>query len=118
MVILSSVKNNEGHSVEKRKEDFWGNNNVCGLGLIPAVDRRGMKMERWFGLREVEVPGLNWQVKVFVPCFIMPLIFMSRVLTVLGLWHHPTNFSLCNLVDRRLIFNISMPMEVHPMCHD
>ena len=115
MVILSSVKNNGGHSVEKRKEDVW-KNSPCGLGRIPAVDWRGMKMERWFGLREVEVP--DWQVKVFVSCLIMSLIFLSRVLTVLGPWHHPTsNFSLYNLVDRRPIFNISIPMGVHPVHH-
>lgn len=101
-----------GHSVEKRREDVWGNNDSCGSGQIPAIDWRGMKLERWIGLREIEV--LDWQAKVSVPCFIMSRIFQSRVLTVLGQWHHPTNnFSLCDLVERRPVFNISIPMGVH-----
>lgn len=105
-----------GHSVEKRKENVWANNSPCGLGQIPAVDWRRVKMEAWVRLRETEI--LDWQIKVFVLCLIMSLIFLSRVLTVLGQWHHLTsNFSLHNFVYGRPIFKSSLQMGFHLVPH-
>lgn len=44
MFILTSVMDNEGHSVEKRKKNVLGTNGPSGLDQITVVDCSGMKM--------------------------------------------------------------------------
>lgn len=46
-------------------------------------------------------------------------IFLSKVLAVLGQWHHAANHCfICNLVYRRPMFNVSIPTRGHlgPHC--
>lgn len=74
---MTSVKDSGAQSVEKRGKNIWGKNSPSDLGQIPGTDWRGMKMECWIGVREME--GLAGKLRCLI-CFLMLMNSFEQVI--------------------------------------